>query len=74
MTEKSWRFKPEPDPEITRRLERELQVPQAVARLLAQRGVENFEAARQYFRPDLAQLHDPYLSSKMDRGAAPNRA
>ena len=70
MTEKSWRFKPEPDPEITRRLERELQVPQAVARLLAQRGVEDFEAARQYFRPDLAQLHDPFLMKDMDRAVA----
>ncbi len=70
MTEKSWQFKPEPDPEITQKLERELQVPQAVARLLVQRGVESFEAAKQYFRPDWAQLHDPFLMKDMDRAVA----
>lgn len=70
MTEKSWQFKPEPDPEITQKLERELQVPQAVARLLAQRGVSSFEAAKQYFRPDWTQLHDPFLMKDMDRAVA----
>ena len=67
MTEKSWQFKPEPDPEITQNLARALQVPQAAARLLVQRGVESFEAAKQYFRPDWTQLHDPFLMKDMDR-------
>ena len=70
MTEKSWQFKPEPDREITQRLERDLQVPQAVARLLAQRGVESFEAAKAFFRPDWTQLHDPFLMKDMDRAVA----
>jgi single-stranded-DNA-specific exonuclease len=70
MTEKTWQFKPEPDPEITQRLERELQVPQAVARLLAQRGVESYEAAKAFFRPDWTQLHDPFLMKDMDRAVA----
>lgn len=67
MTEKTWQFKPEPDPEITQKLERDLQVPQAVARLLAQRGVESYEAAKAFFRPDWTQLHDPFLMKDMDR-------
>jgi len=70
MTEKSWQFKPEPDPEITQNLARALQVPQAAARLLVQRGVESFEAAKQYFRPDWTQLHDPFLMKDMDRAVA----
>ena len=70
MTEKSWQFKPEPDPEMTQNLARALQVPQAAARLLVQRGVESFEAAKQYFRPDWTQLHDPFLMKDMDRAVA----
>ena len=70
MTEKAWQFKPEPDREITQRLERELQVPKAVARLLAQRGVESYESAKAFFRPDWTQLHDPFLMKDMDRAVA----
>ncbi|MDB2587741.1 single-stranded-DNA-specific exonuclease RecJ [Flavobacteriaceae bacterium] len=70
MTEKSWQFKPEPNPEITQNLARALQVPRAAARLLVQRGVESFEAAKQYFRPDWTQLHDPFLMKDMDRAVA----
>jgi single-stranded-DNA-specific exonuclease len=67
MTEKRWQFKPEPEAEITQRLARELQVPYAAAKLLAQRGVDSFDAAKAFFRPDWAQLHDPFLMKDMDR-------
>ena len=55
---------------MTQNLARALQVPQAAARLLVQRGVESFEAAKQYFRPDWTQLHDPFLMKDMDRAVA----
>ena len=67
MTEKRWQFKPEPEAEIIQRLARELQVPKAVAKLLVQRGVESFDAAKAFFRPDWTQLHDPFLMKDMDR-------
>ncbi|MDR1592125.1 MAG: single-stranded-DNA-specific exonuclease RecJ [Prevotellaceae bacterium] len=38
-----------------------------LSRLLAERNVCTFEEARQFFRPALAQLHDPYLMKDMDR-------
>lgn len=70
MTQKSWQFKPEPDPEITQNLARALEVPQAAARLLVQRGVESFAAAKDFFRPNWTQLHDPFLMKDMDRAVA----
>ena len=48
MTQKSWQVKPGPDPEITQNLARALEVPQAAARLLVQRGVESFAAAKDF--------------------------
>ena len=30
------------------------------------RGIENFEEAKTYFRPDISQLHDPWLMKDMD--------
>lgn len=38
-----------------------------LARLLVQRGVHDFEAARSFFRPDLDHLHDPFLMKDMDK-------
>lgn len=37
-----------------------------VASLLIKRGVTNFEEARNFFRPDLTNLHDPMLMKGMD--------
>ena len=35
--------------------------------LLLQRGIDSFEKAKQFFRPDLADLHDPFLMRDMDK-------
>jgi single-stranded-DNA-specific exonuclease len=42
-----------------------------LARLLVHRGIENFEDAKTFFRPQLKSLHDPFLMKGMD--AAVNR-
>jgi single-stranded-DNA-specific exonuclease len=42
-----------------------LGVPVVIARLLCQRGFGDPEAARRFLRPDLTQLHDPFLLSGM---------
>lgn len=36
-----------------------------LARILLNRGVESIEAARQFFKPNLANLHDPFLMAGM---------
>ena len=38
-----------------------------LAQLLVQRGITDFEAARRFFRPDLADLHDPFLFPDMQK-------
>lgn len=49
------------------RLTTELGVPAILAQILLQRGIDSFDKARTYFRPDLEMLHDPYLMKDMDR-------
>ena len=41
-----------------------------LARLLVQRGIATYEEARSFFRPDLSDLHDPFLMADMDKAVA----
>lgn len=66
-----WTLKPKPTPEIVDQLSGTLGVEKPIASLLAQRGIETFEQARKFFRPSLADLHDPFLMQ--DMAAAVNR-
>jgi len=65
-----WQYKPKPDSEIVKRLQNELNIPEKNAYLLAQRGISNFEEARRFFRPQLTDLHDPFLMKDMDTAIA----
>jgi len=65
-----WTLKPTPSPEKVRHLAEALKVDDVTASLLVQRGVETFDQARQFFRPSLADLHDPFLMKDMDRAVA----
>ena len=46
-----------------------LNVPEAIARLLAIRGISSFEDAKLFFRPSLNELYDPFLMKDMDRSS-----
>ncbi len=65
--EKVWVRKPAGDAEIIRNLQNSLNINGALASLLVQRGVTTFDEARSFFRPDLNDLHDPFLMKDMDR-------
>ena len=65
-----WTIKPNPDPEVTRLLAESLKVDKFVATLLVQRGIETYDQAREFFRPQLTDLHDPYLMKDMDKAIA----
>ena len=62
-----WTLKPKPDPISTTALAERLGVELSIAKLLVQRGINSFEEARNFFRPDLSQLHDPFLMKDMDK-------
>ena len=46
-------------------LEKELGVPKLISELLSQRGINDFESAKAFFRPSLNNLHDPFLMNQM---------
>lgn len=54
------------DREKVDRLATEVGIDKVLADLLVQRGVETFEDARAFFRPNLENLHDPFLMKDMD--------
>lgn len=65
-----WTLKPKPDPQTVEHLCEVLGVDRSIASLLAQRGISNFEDAKKFFRPSLADLHDPFLMKDMDKAVA----
>lgn len=65
-----WTLKPQPDSQKVAHLAQALNVEQFVATLLVQRGIETFEEARDFFRPKLEHLHNPFLMKDMDKAVA----
>jgi single-stranded-DNA-specific exonuclease len=65
-----WTLKPKPSQEKIKHLAQALNVEDFVATLLIQRGIETFEDAKNFFRPSLEHLHDPYLMKDMDKAVA----
>ncbi len=65
-----WTLKPKPDIEKVETLKKALQIDDVIATLLVQRGIENFEDAKTFFRPSLNDLHDPFLMKDMDKAVA----
>jgi single-stranded-DNA-specific exonuclease len=65
-----WNPKSKPNPEKVQAIQQTLQVDEIIATLLVQRGIETFEQAKTFFRPTLADLHNPYLMKDMDKAVA----
>ncbi len=61
-----WTLKPKPNSETVTKLASQLGIEIPVASLLVQRGIEDFESAKKFFRPSLEDLHDPFLMKDMD--------
>ena len=65
--EKIWKMRGVADEQVVRQLSSELGVDPVLAELLVQRGVNTFDQARAFFRPNLNDLHDPFLMKDMDK-------
>jgi len=61
----TWNFKPLPPQATVIQLQQELNISEPLAILLAQRGVTTFQQAKDFFRPTLSQLHNPFLMKGM---------
>lgn len=46
-------------------LHSELNISKVICRLLVQRGIDNYNKAKKYFRPQLTDLHDPWRMKNM---------
>ena len=62
-----WTLKPKPEPSKVDHLAEALNVDPFIATLLVQRGINTFDLARAFFRPNLSDLHDPLLMKDMDK-------
>ncbi len=65
--EKRWVIQDPGDPHIVNKLSETLSIDKVLARLLVQRGVISFPEAKDFFRPSLDSLHDPFLIKDMDK-------
>lgn len=65
---KKWIFTELTDEEkqLKENLANELSINPILAQLLVQRGINTYDDARSFFRPNLADLHDPFLMKDMD--------
>ena len=55
---------------FVQKLAKDLGVNHIVAHLLVLRGIENFDDAKLFFRPELKHLHDPFLMKNMQDAVA----
>ncbi|MEL6917094.1 MAG: single-stranded-DNA-specific exonuclease RecJ, partial [Bacteroidota bacterium] len=62
-----WTLKPKSEQLQIDNLAKALQVDDLVSQLLVQRGITNYESAKKFFRPQLSDLHDPFLMKDMDK-------
>lgn len=65
-----WIIKPQSNPHTTKTLAVALGVDTTIADLLVKRGIESFDQAKSFFRPNLSDLHNPYLMKDMDKAVA----
>lgn len=65
--EYKWMIREQADLEMAESLGKEINVNLTLANMLVNRGVDSFQKAKDYFRPDLDKLHDPFLMKDMDK-------
>lgn len=64
-----WCYNPPSDAELqlAKEMAEELRISPVVARVLISRGIDNVQDARRFFRPQLTDLHDPFLFQDMQK-------
>ncbi len=61
---KRWKILPV-ESEKTLQLQQGLRINKTLCQVLVQRGIDTFDKAHNFFRPELSQLHDPWLMKDM---------
>lgn len=65
QSHKLWKIKDKTNEAIVSHLMEILNVPYQIAYLLANRNISTKEQAKEFFRPDIDKLHDPFLMKDM---------
>ncbi len=65
--DKRWTIKQNGESEIVNKLSKSLNINKTLAGLLLDRGIDNYDDAKNFFRPKLKDLHDPFLMLNMDK-------
>ena len=65
-----WTLKTAPNKKKVNQLSNDLSVDPILASLLVQRNIDTFKKAKEFFRPSLEDLHDPFLLKDMDRAVS----
>jgi single-stranded-DNA-specific exonuclease len=55
------------DPQLCQSLHEALKINPVLCKILVQRGITTFDEAKNFFRPSLDQLYDPYMLKDMDK-------
>lgn len=63
---KRWVLKEVGESQRVAQLSAELNINKHLSNLLVQRGIHTFDEAKEFFRPSLERLHDPFLMKDMD--------
>ncbi|MGO3237834.1 MAG: single-stranded-DNA-specific exonuclease RecJ [Psychroflexus halocasei] len=63
---KRWTEKKIDNHEVVKQLAESLNVSEEISHLLINRNIKTFDEAKQFFRPQLEDLHDPFLMKDMD--------
>ncbi|MBI3235169.1 MAG: single-stranded-DNA-specific exonuclease RecJ [Bacteroidetes bacterium] len=67
MADKRWIAPPVYNADLVSKLSHSLNIGSDLAEVLINRGIDSYETAQTYFRPNLKSLHDPYLMLGMDK-------
>jgi len=68
--EYKWMIREKADENNVASLSKEININPTLANMLVNRGVDTFQKAKDFFRPDLDKLHDPMLMKDMDKAVA----
>ncbi|MCX6337372.1 MAG: single-stranded-DNA-specific exonuclease RecJ, partial [Bacteroidetes bacterium] len=63
--QKRWKILPTNEPNIAK-LQADLNINKTLCSILVQRGLADFETSKHFCRPQLSNLHSPWLMKDMD--------
>jgi len=65
-----WVLKKKANEKQVDKLSKEINVSKPIANLLVNRGVNNYKEAESFFRPNINELHNPFLMKDMDKAVS----